>query len=431
MSGFGQKAAMAMEKEFLLASEWPSSWSAEEAASFPSTLAEFSAASAGSEGGEECEDYISGLAEQIARSMLEEDEESSGDNVPWLLEGSKAAWSVQKKSLPTSPQSTLAGIGGCNWGLSPATSSGSLSSGVSSPPTPVAASEAQEDNALDLLYAELLRLKMKDEIKALQQQHFQTLQRQQQYQQLLLKMRQSTVPPPNLVSSDGYAKGNGFSLLSACSPIQKGPSSAAGVCSSYQRGRAKNEEQNQVRGRKQVAAAWGGPALQQHHQSSSGSGNGRQRSWGVVDNAQSHYHHLSFNSSQRQAMNGSGMRAVFLGTPGSRESGGTGVFLPRRIGSGPDIKRKPACSTVLLPARIFQALNLNVEDTLACPISSPPGTATRRDHSSAAPAWRRNSPIPMERSDARDEWSPSLHLPSCSPLQEVAPDISLPTEWTY
>lgn len=428
MSCFGQKAAMEKEK-FLLACEWPSAWAAEETASSPSALAEFSAASAGSEG-EECEDYTSGLAEQIARSMLEEDEECSGVSEPCLLEGSKAAWNVQKKSLPTSPQSTLAGIGGCNWDLSPATSSGSLSSGVSSPPTPVATSDAQGDDALDLLYAELLRLKMEDEIKASQQQHFQMLQQQQQqqYQQLLFKMRQATVPPSNLGSSDGYAKGKGFSLLSGCSPILKGPSSA-GV--SYQRSRAKNEEQNQVRGRKQVGAVWGGPALQQHHQSSCGSANGRQRSWGVTDNAQAHYHHLSFNSSQRQAMNGSGMRAVFLGSPGSRESGGTGVFLPRRIGSGPDIKRKPACSTVLLPSRIVQALNLNVEDTLACPISSPSATATRRDHFSAAPAWRRNYPIPIEKSDARDEWSPSLHLPSCSPLQEVAPDISLPTEWTY
>lgn len=39
---------------------------------------------------------------------------------------------------------------------------------------------------------------------------------------------------------------------------------------------------------------------------------------------------------------GSGMRAVFLGSAGSgRESGGTGVFLPRCIGGASDHRRKP------------------------------------------------------------------------------------------
>lgn len=45
---------------------------------------------------------------------------------------------------------------------------------------------------------------------------------------------------------------------------------------------------------------------------------------------------------------GSGMRAVFLGGNGTgRESGGTGVFLPRTVGSGSESKRKPGNSHVL------------------------------------------------------------------------------------
>lgn len=49
------------------------------------------------------------------------------------------------------------------------------------------------------------------------------------------------------------------------------------------------------------------------------------------------------------------MRAVFLGGNGTgRESGGTGVFLPRTVGSGSESKRKPGN---------FQVLN-NVIDVL-------------------------------------------------------------------
>ena len=111
--------------------------------------------------------------------------------------------------------------------------------------------------------------------------------------------------------------------------------------------------------------------------------------------------------------NGSAMRAVFLANPGGkRESAGTGVFLPRRVDSPSDTRRRPGpnslsllfnsrvllvsnlfialyfifirsgygfkyryftdyfgeiftgCSTVLVPARVVQALNLNVEDIM-------------------------------------------------------------------
>lgn len=59
---------------------------------------------------------------------------------------------------------------------------------------------------------------------------------------------------------------------------------------------------------------------------------------------------------------GSGMRAVFLGNPTTkRESTGTGVFLPRQIGAPTEPLKKRGCSTVLLPDRVVQALNLNLE----------------------------------------------------------------------
>ncbi|KAI3694529.1 hypothetical protein L1987_77496 [Smallanthus sonchifolius] len=59
---------------------------------------------------------------------------------------------------------------------------------------------------------------------------------------------------------------------------------------------------------------------------------------------------------------GSGMRAVFLGNPSTkRESSGTGVFLPRQPGAPTEPFKKRGCSTVLLPDKVVQALDLKLE----------------------------------------------------------------------
>ncbi|THU70059.1 hypothetical protein C4D60_Mb08t21040 [Musa balbisiana] len=73
---------------------------------------------------------------------------------------------------------------------------------------------------------------------------------------------------------------------------------------------------------------------------------------------------------QHRPQQGSGMRAVFLRSSGARkESIGTGVFLPRTAGSKtePQKKSAAACSTVFIPARVVQALNLNLEAQTGCP----------------------------------------------------------------
>lgn len=60
---------------------------------------------------------------------------------------------------------------------------------------------------------------------------------------------------------------------------------------------------------------------------------------------------------------GSGMRAVFLGGPRLKNgSSGTGVFLPRGTIDPPEARKKSGCSTVLIPARVMQALQLHFED---------------------------------------------------------------------
>ncbi|XP_010529787.1 PREDICTED: uncharacterized protein LOC104806538 [Tarenaya hassleriana] len=72
---------------------------------------------------------------------------------------------------------------------------------------------------------------------------------------------------------------------------------------------------------------------------------------------------------------GSAMQAVFLGNPtGKRGSTGTGVFLPRRITPTPSAtvnRKKQTLSTVLVPARVAQALNLNLDDSAAQPQLHP------------------------------------------------------------
>lgn len=81
-------------------------------------------------------------------------------------------------------------------------------------------------------------------------------------------------------------------------------------------------------------------------------------------------HHQNQMHNNRGFMNGgkaynsggvhgsSGMRAIFLGGSGSRSvTSGTGVFLPRSATDATDHSRKkPGCSTVLVPTRVLQAL---------------------------------------------------------------------------
>ncbi|KAJ7980795.1 G patch domain-containing 3 [Quillaja saponaria] len=66
---------------------------------------------------------------------------------------------------------------------------------------------------------------------------------------------------------------------------------------------------------------------------------------------------LSLQQQQSQQQSGSGMRALFLGRSDSKSgSCGTGVFLPRSTGASSESRKKPGCSTALVPARVVQAL---------------------------------------------------------------------------
>ncbi|KAK8613150.1 hypothetical protein V6N13_100923 [Hibiscus sabdariffa] len=120
------------------------------------------------------------------------------------------------------------------------------------------------------------------------------------------------------------------------------------------------KQQQQQLMKQQNASIWGGQ--KQHHQ--------------VVKNrVRSTNGPVGLSPSawqQTQMRNGSGMRAVFLGNPtAERECAGTGVFLPRRIGAPSEPCKKPAYPTVVRPARVVQALNLNVDEIGAQPQFHP------------------------------------------------------------
>ncbi|URE44321.1 hypothetical protein MUK42_14832 [Musa troglodytarum] len=116
---------------------------------------------------------------------------------------------------------------------------------------------------------------------------------------------------------------------------------------------------------------------------------------------------------QQQPQPGSGMRAVFLSSPSARrESAGTGVFLPRIGGDKSESPKKPDYSTVLVPERVAQALNLNPEEMGGKPYFVPDHDAlmSRRD---AALSHRKRNDRPRH------------------PTPPAIREIRLPQEWTY
>ncbi|KAJ6726979.1 H/ACA RIBONUCLEOPROTEIN COMPLEX NON-CORE SUBUNIT NAF1-LIKE [Salix purpurea] len=175
--------------------------------------------------------------------------------------------------------------------------------------------------------------------------------------------------------------------------------------------------------RQQVKTSWQAQQPHHHHQIQSrstcvGDENGRfVRSPGLPQSA---WPPLEVHA-QNQRCNSTGTRAVLLGGSGvKRESAGTGVFLPRRYGNPPEPKKKNGgCSTVLLPARVVQALNLNFDDMDIKGLAQP-----RLNSNAAFPSdydalmIRRNALVAQQKRSLRQE----------SVLNH---EIRLPQEWTY
>ncbi|OIW07516.1 hypothetical protein TanjilG_14462 [Lupinus angustifolius] len=122
------------------------------------------------------------------------------------------------------------------------------------------------------------------------------------------------------------------------------------------------------------------------------------------------------NHQQQFGSNGNGMRAIFLGG-GRRESTGTGVFLPR---PATESRKKPACSTALVPERVVQALNKKkMGDIVGCQQQNLHHFNATSNMENAGPRYRSNYAIFQQKKNLR-------------PQPAMNHEISLlPQEWTY
>ncbi|TXG49885.1 hypothetical protein EZV62_025760 [Acer yangbiense] len=239
-----------------------------------------------------------------------------------------------------SPESTLSGIG--SWSMS-SSDSPNGSSLVSSPPaTPFSC----QNDTWDLISAaagQVARLKMSNE--ALNKHNINSNGR-------------GLIAPPKTTNSVHVMKNPDF----------VGFYSTTAVTATTNTTQSVNQNKQLVRN-----------AVGYHENTRCGgvSGGGGGRPLGL---SQSAWPPLQAHPVQQQhtSNTSSNMRAVFLGGSGGgggvkRECAGTGVFLPRRYGNNNnninnfnnnphDSRKKLGCSTVLLPAKVVQALNLNFED---------------------------------------------------------------------
>ncbi|KAE8705649.1 hypothetical protein F3Y22_tig00110419pilonHSYRG00141 [Hibiscus syriacus] len=123
-------------------------------------------------------------------------------------------------------------------------------------------------------------------------------------------------------------------------------------------------------------------------------------------------HQQQLHQQQSKKQTGSDLRAVFFtGSVSKNGSSGTGVFLPRATGgTSCNSRKKQGCATVLIPARVVQALKLHFEKTRV------PSRFNTTDFNNGSDIM--NSPQ-KGRSGAT--------VPRTSHHEEV----SLPQEWTY
>lgn len=287
-----------------------------------------------------------------------------------------------------SPQSTLCEVG--SWSRYSLGSSRGSSKGPSQVSSPPSTPMDHKDDAWDVLYAaagQVVRMKLNDE-------------------RLKFESRGLLGPPGKPVSGPVCTK-------EALSQLQ------------MQHNQFQLLKQQQLMKQHQSSAIWGRQAKgapstpqQQFQNRARAGGVGCApvgRSWTMSSSPWPVQH--------PQQPAGSGMRAVFLGGSSTkRESTGTGVFLPRRVGSPTELRKKPGCSTVLVPARVVQALNLNLDDLG----STQPRFQNRQfpDHEAILMAPRGSSTQPQQKRVFRPQ--PPQVAPTATSYE-----MRLPQEWTY
>ncbi|XP_027068035.1 uncharacterized protein [Coffea arabica] len=131
---------------------------------------------------------------------------------------------------------------------------------------------------------------------------------------------------------------------------------------------------------------------------------------------------------------GSGMRAVFLGNPNiKRECAGTGVFLPRRFGTPAVSRKKSGCSTVLLPDRVVQTLNLNLnKEGVDVPAQPAYNAGRASDYDAGALRYRNSSSSSSSSAGGMGQQQRGgLRQQAAVMNHQQVPELRLPQEWSY
>ncbi|KAL0875619.1 hypothetical protein Bca101_025324 [Brassica carinata] len=132
---------------------------------------------------------------------------------------------------------------------------------------------------------------------------------------------------------------------------------------------------------------------------------------------------------QNQQRPRSGVKAVFVNGSGSRTgSCGTGVFLPRCHGTAVEPRKKSGCSTIIIPARVVEALKVHF-DKLGVPST----------FSSDIPPFHDALLVSMKNKNIKSNKSSSSTRAQSGPQyrsetsveSHQEPPADLPHEWTY
>ncbi|KAF5467374.1 hypothetical protein F2P56_017202, partial [Juglans regia] len=337
------------------------------------------------------EDFFAGLTRRLAQSSLHETQKLT---VPSLSRNRREC------VIAGSPQSTLTGIG--SWSARSAVSSNGSPNGpsrFSSPPTtPFGAS----NDTWDLIYAaagQVARLKMSGESPKYNYQN------------------RGLLAPPKLATPASTAKGCNIGLYSNHGLAYNLPQTT----------QSQHVRQDQVLKPQRAASIWGrqhqekaGWSTQQNQQELQSQNCARNTGFqsGRCGRPVSTMPLSAWPSPHSQPQNqpprhtGPGIRPVTLsGSSGKRECAGTGVFLPRRYGSSPDIR----CPAIIVPAKVVQSLNLNFDDISSHP-QPPYHTGFTPEHDFVL--TRGNALMTQQRRSIRPEGS-------------VSHEIRLPQDWTY
>ncbi|KAI4349525.1 hypothetical protein L6164_010105 [Bauhinia variegata] len=130
----------------------------------------------------------------------------------------------------------------------------------------------------------------------------------------------------------------------------------------------------------------------------------------------------SYSEKPRIGNGGPGMQAIFLES--EQRPCGTGVFLPQPAGTNFRPSKKPVCAPVLLPARVVQALNLNMHELAGLQISprQDPKHNPRRGYE------KHNNSVKNKNGN---KGHASKQCGVTCQNQSSSPEIFLPKEWTY